>query len=95
MLHLVILLGTAKSRVSSLFCTRLMLATFVSLSAVTCHESWMLVSLLVMGVLLPLWDLHSRGSATRGLWNGDDFCAVADGSVGCATLAASYSPSGC
>lgn len=66
MLHLVTLLGTAKSRVSPLFCTRLMLATFVSLAAVTCHESWMLVSLLVIGVLLPLWDLHSRGSATRG-----------------------------
>ena len=66
MLHLLTLLGTAKSRVSPKFCVRLLLAAFVSLAAVTCHTPWMLVTLLVIGVLVPLWDLLSRGQVVRG-----------------------------
>jgi len=65
-LHLLTLLGTAKARVSSLFCVRLLLAVFISLAAVTCHVGGVLVVLLVLGVLLPLWDLRSRGSRVRG-----------------------------
>ncbi len=66
LLHLLTMLGTAKSRVSPMFCVRLMLAALISLAAVTSHEAWVLVALLVLGVLLPLWDLKSRGSRVRG-----------------------------
>jgi NADH-quinone oxidoreductase subunit M len=51
LLHLLTLLGTAKSRVSPLFCVRLLIAAFVSLAAVTCQTPWMLIALLVLGVL--------------------------------------------
>jgi NADH-quinone oxidoreductase subunit M len=66
MLHLLTLLGTAKSRVTPMFCVRLLIAAFISLAAVTCQTPWMLIGLLVLGVLLPLWDLLSRGQPARG-----------------------------
>ncbi|MDP1591841.1 MAG: proton-conducting transporter membrane subunit [Prosthecobacter sp.] len=66
LLHLLTLLGTAKSRVSPMFCVRLLIAAFVSLAAVTCQTPWMLIALLVLGVLVPLWDLISRGQPVRG-----------------------------
>jgi NADH-quinone oxidoreductase subunit M len=66
LLHLLTLLGTAKSRVSPMFCVRLLVAAFVSLAAVTCQTPWLLITLLVLGVLVPLWDLVSRGQPLRG-----------------------------
>ncbi|MBL9131827.1 MAG: hypothetical protein JNG86_11540 [Verrucomicrobiaceae bacterium] len=66
LLHLLTLLGTAKSRVSPMFCVRLLLAAVVSFAAVTCQSPQVLVALLVLGVLVPLWDLLSRGQAVRG-----------------------------
>lgn len=66
LLHLLTLLGTAKSRVSPMFCVRLLIAAFVSLAAVTCQTPWMLIALLVLGVLVPLWDLMSRRQPVRG-----------------------------
>ncbi|HRH99140.1 MAG TPA: proton-conducting transporter membrane subunit, partial [Prosthecobacter sp.] len=66
LLHLLTLLGTAKSRVSPMFCVRLLIAAFVSLAAVTCQTPWMLIALLVLGVMVPLWDLMSRGHPVRG-----------------------------
>lgn len=68
LLHLLTLLGTAKSRVSPLFCVRLLLATGITLSALTCRGGSMLVALLALGVLLPVWDLKSRGERSRGYW---------------------------
>ncbi len=68
LLHFLTLLGTAKSRVSPLFCVRLLLATGITLSALTCHGGAVLVALLVLAVLLPVWDLKSRGRRSRGYW---------------------------
>ena len=68
LLHLLIMLGTAKSRVSPLSCVRLLLATCITLSALTCHTGSVLVALLVSAVLLPIWDLKSRGRRSRGYW---------------------------
>jgi NADH-quinone oxidoreductase subunit M len=68
LLHLLTMLGTAKSRVSPLFCVRLLLATGITLSALTCHAGSVLVALLVLAVLLPVWDLKSRGLRSRGYW---------------------------
>lgn len=66
LLHLLTMLGTAKSRVSPMFCVRLLLAALISIAAVASHEAWVLVALLALGVLLPWWDLQSRGSRMRG-----------------------------
>jgi NADH-quinone oxidoreductase subunit M len=66
LLHLITLLGTAKSRVSPMFCVRLLIAAFVSLAAVTCQTLGMLLALLALGVLVPLWDLQSRNQPLRG-----------------------------
>lgn len=66
LLHLLTMLGTAKARVSPLFCTRLLLAALISLAAVSCHDGRVLVSLLALAPLLPLWDLLSRGQRVRG-----------------------------
>ncbi len=66
LLHLVTILGTAKSRVSPPFCARLLLAATLNLTLITCHSGWMLTALLGLGVLLPLWDLRSRGRPVRG-----------------------------
>ncbi len=68
LLHLLTMLGTAKSRVSPPFCVRLLLATGITLSALTCHIGSVLVALLVLAVLLPVWDLKSRGLRSRGYW---------------------------
>ena len=68
LLHLLTMLGTARSRVSPLFCVRLLLATGITLSALTCHGGSVLVALLVLAVLLPVWDLKSRGLRSRGYW---------------------------
>ena len=66
LLHLLTMLGTAKSRVTPDFCVRLLVSASITSAAVTSHESWMLVLLVLFGVLLPLWDLRSRGSRSRG-----------------------------
>lgn len=66
LLHFLTLLGTAKSRVSPMVCVRLLLAAFVNLGAVTAQDGWGIVTLLALGVLLPFWDLLSRGSPARG-----------------------------
>lgn len=66
LLHLLTMLGTAKSRVSPMFCVRLLIAAFVSLAAVTSQTSWIIVVLLIVGVLVPFWDLLNRGQAVRG-----------------------------
>lgn len=66
LLHLITLMGTAKSRVTPMFCVRLLIAAFVSLAAVTCQTPSMLIALLVLGVLVPLWDLMSRCQPVRG-----------------------------
>jgi NADH-quinone oxidoreductase subunit M len=68
LLHLLTLMGTAKSRVSALFCVRLLLALSITLSALTCRAGSMLVALLVSAVLLSVWDLKSRGLPARGYW---------------------------
>ena len=68
LLHLLTMLGTAKSRVSPTFCVRLLLAMGITLSALTCHVGSVLVALLVLAVVLPVWDLKSRGLRSRGYW---------------------------
>jgi NADH:ubiquinone oxidoreductase subunit 4 (subunit M) len=68
LLHLLTMLGTAKSRVSPPFCVRLLLAKGITLAALTCHIGSVLVALLVLAVLLPVWDLKSRGLRSRGYW---------------------------
>lgn len=65
-LHLLTLIGTAKSRVTALFCVQLLLAEFISLAAITCHSASVLVSLLILAVCLPAWDLASRQKRVRG-----------------------------
>ena len=66
LLHLLTMLGTAKSRVTPLFCVRLLLSSFVSAAALTSQTSSGLVSMLILGILLPLWDLKARGERARG-----------------------------
>lgn len=66
LLHLITLLGTAKSRISSPFCTRLLLAAFVHAAALTCNHAGGLVALLLLGAILPLWDLWDRARPVRG-----------------------------
>ena len=66
LLHLMTMLGTAKSRVSPPFCARLLLAAGINLAAVTCHSGWVLTVLMSLAVLLPYWDLRSRSRGTRG-----------------------------
>jgi len=66
LLHLITLLGTAKSRVSSRFCARLLLAAFIHAAALTCDHAGGLVGLLLLGALLPLWDLGDRARPLRG-----------------------------
>ena len=66
LLHLITLLGTAKSRVSAPFCVRILLSAFLSYAAVTCRTPRMLAALLILGVFLPLWDLRSRRQPLRG-----------------------------
>lgn len=66
LLHLITLLGTAKSRVTSMFCVRLLLATFIHAAALTCETAGGLVGLLLLGALLPLWDLRDRARPVRG-----------------------------
>lgn len=65
-LHLLTMLGTAKSRISTLFCVRIQLSAFLTLSTLTCHHAQILVSLLLLGVLIPTWDLGSNGRPLRG-----------------------------
>jgi len=66
LLHLLTLLGTAKSRVSPMVCVRLLLAAFINFGVVTAQDGWGIVTLLALGVSLPLWDLLSRGAPARG-----------------------------
>ncbi len=65
-LHLLTLLGTAKSRISKMSCVRIQLSAFLTLSTLTCHHSQALVLLLLLGVLIPVWDLESHGRRLRG-----------------------------
>lgn len=66
LLHLLTLLGTAKSRVTTLFCARLLLAAFIHAAALTCDHAGGLLALLLLGALLPLWDLRNRNRPLRG-----------------------------
>lgn len=65
-LHLLTMLGTAKSRVTPQFCIRLLLSAFISVATLTSQNTSGLVLLLILGVLLPLWDLKARGERARG-----------------------------
>lgn len=65
-LHLLTLLGTSKSRLSPMFCVRLLLSAGVTMAAVTCQIGSGLIFLMVLAALLPVWDLKSRGRRTRG-----------------------------
>lgn len=65
-LHLLTMLGTAKSRISSFYCLRIQLSAFLTLSTLTCHHPQVLVLLLLLGVLIPVWDLESNGRRLRG-----------------------------
>ncbi|MFN2378295.1 MAG: proton-conducting transporter membrane subunit [Candidatus Binatia bacterium] len=65
-LHLLTLLGTSKSRLTPLFCTRLLLSAAATLALLTSRSGTVLVALMVFVSLLPVWDLKSRGSRTRG-----------------------------
>jgi len=66
MLHLLAMLGTAKSRVSSHFCARLLLSAGLAMFALLVQSGALLVGVLSVSVLLPWWDLKSRGQRTRG-----------------------------
>ena len=66
LLHLLTLLGTAKSRVTPALCVRILLATFVGLAVVTCQDPWILVGLLSVAPLLPYGELRALGKPTRG-----------------------------
>lgn len=66
MLHLLVILGTAKARVSSNFCVRVLLSASFTMAAVTSQSGTLLVSIMVLVALLPVWDMKSRGQRTRG-----------------------------
>lgn len=66
MLHLLTLMGTAKSHVTISFCMRLLLAEFINLSIVSSHSRSIIVGLLLFSIVLPAWDLFSRGMRLRG-----------------------------
>ncbi len=66
LLHLLTLLGTAKSRVTPALCVRILLSTFASLAIVTCQDWSALTLLLILSTVLPYSDLKARGQPTRG-----------------------------
>jgi len=66
LLHIVTLLGTAKSRVTPVLCARILLSAFVGLAVVTCQDPWILIQLLSASTLLPYWELRTVGKPTRG-----------------------------
>ena len=65
-LHLLAMLGTAKARVSPQFCARLLLSAGFAMAALLAQSGALLVGILSVAVLLPWWDLKSRGQRTRG-----------------------------
>jgi NADH-quinone oxidoreductase subunit M len=65
-LHLLTLIGTAKSRVRSSGCVRLLLAESVSLAALTCKTGPVMVVFLLLALLMPLSELARRGKPIRG-----------------------------
>ncbi len=65
-LHLLTLLGTSKSHLTSLFCTRMLVSASATMAAVTCQTGAVLISLMVLVALLPVWGLKSRGQRARG-----------------------------
>lgn len=66
LLHLITILGTAKSRLTPSFCVRLLLTCSLNLAVMTCHHGQIMVGLLLMGVPFPAWDLLVRERPTRG-----------------------------
>jgi NADH-quinone oxidoreductase subunit M len=66
LIHLLTMLGTAKARISTQFCARLLLSAGGMLVALTAVPGALLVGALAIGALLPWWDLRSRGRRTRG-----------------------------
>lgn len=67
-LHLITLMGTAKSRVSPQFCVRLLLAEFTSLAVITCQSRSAMIGLLIFGTVFPAWDLFGRCKPLRGFF---------------------------
>ena len=66
LLHLLTMLGTAKSRLTPLFCVRLLLFASITLAVMTCHSPSMIIVLLLAAVPLPAWDLAIRDRRLRG-----------------------------
>ncbi len=66
LLHLLTLLGTAKSRVTTGFCVRVLLSAFLGIAIVACQRPSLLVLLLAASTLLPYWELRVLGRAGRG-----------------------------
>ncbi len=65
-LHLLVLLGTAKSRLAPRFCVRLLLSAAGTMALITTQSGAVLILLLALLTLLPVWDLKSRGRRARG-----------------------------
>lgn len=65
-LHLLALLGTSKSRISTGLCRRQLLSLAITSALVVCHSGTVFVALAAILTLLPLVDLHSRGQRLRG-----------------------------
>lgn len=66
LLHLLTILGTAKSRLTPLFCVRVLLSASITLAVMTCHSPAMIIVLLLAAVPLPAWDLAIRDRRLRG-----------------------------
>jgi NADH-quinone oxidoreductase subunit M len=66
LLHLLTILGTAKSLVTTQFCMRVLLSAVTTMAAVTSQSGSVLVALMVVASILPVWDMHSRGRRMRG-----------------------------
>ena len=66
LLHLLTILGTAKSRLTPLFCVRLLLSASITLAITTCHSPLLIIVLLLAAIPLPAWDLTLRDRPLRG-----------------------------
>lgn len=65
-LHLLVLAGTPKLRLNAAFVARILLFSSVTSLALVATAPWLLVAALVLGALIPAWDLHARGRPLRG-----------------------------
>lgn len=66
LVHLLKILGTAKARVSSSFCVRVLLSAFITVATLSAGSDRLVVGLLGAAALLPIWDLVARGRSIRG-----------------------------